>query len=208
MFEGKEARNSEDCFEITGLFSPTVGPIIRRLQSDTTGHKWLINRRVGRVDISSDLLFIIYCFSTFVISESSELLSLVRARSDVQAGLWPGSPGQTWCQLPSPAPLTTTTGWPGIVRSSATRWYIRDITETSHKQQQYCNYLSQPVSVSVYHGVDYQTVITVFCVKTNNNNVCITTACPLLTQHSQPWPEQEKLTSNQHTDSPGLYKID
>ena len=47
MFEGKAGRNCGECFEITGGFSPTVGPIIRRLLSDTTGHKWVIHRRVG-----------------------------------------------------------------------------------------------------------------------------------------------------------------
>ena len=49
MFEGKETgKNCEECLEISGRFSPIVGPIIRRLLSDTTDHKWVINRQVWR----------------------------------------------------------------------------------------------------------------------------------------------------------------
>ena len=161
MFEGKAGKNCEECFEITGQFSPTVGPIIRRLLSDTTGHKWLINRRVGR-RYFDDLLLLNIC----VISECSELLSVVRDWSDGQAGIWASSPGHR-CELPSPA-LTTFSirDWPGpapsIRRWSAGRWEINNNNIAI---------ISVTASRSVYHGGDYQTVITVFCVKTNNNNL-------------------------------------
>ena len=126
MFEVKEGNNCEECLEITGRFSPSVGPIIRRLQSDTNGHKWLINRRVRR-----EIFLMIYYYSTFVWSECPGLLSVVRAWSSHQAGLSAGSPGHPRCQLPGPAPITISsrnqsTNWPSINRWSARRWDINN----------------------------------------------------------------------------------
>ena len=156
MFEGKEGKNCEECFEITGRFSPTVGPIIRRLQSDTTGHKWLINRRVGRRDL---WWFMIYCCSTLLWSGRTELLSPVRAGCHHQAGISASSPGQAQprcerSELPGSA-LTSITisslqqarNWPSIKRWSAPRW-----DNVRRKQQQYWHYPSHCRYISLWRG--------------------------------------------------------
>ena len=154
MFEGKAGKNCEECFEITGRFSPTVGPIIRRLLSDRTGHKWLINRGVGR-----RYLMIYYLLSTFV---SSQTVLTCYLGSQIGLMIRPGS-------QPA-APVTGVSFLGQLLPPSASQTdhpSVGDHNITGEIWTTTTVIIPVSPSRSVYHGVDYPTVMTVFCVKTN-----------------------------------------